>query len=639
MQIRKSHRSVTRPALSAIATALLLGACGGGDDAGSPSGPRATETVTAATGGTVATRNNEVRLVIPPGALASNTNISVTPAQLTAVPTTDVVPNTAYTFGPSGTTFAQPVSVSIQVPPGVIPDGVPPVTVGLHRLSDGGGTWTRVPGSVYIPSTGGVTAQLSSFSTYAVLFLGAVTDVVLGGATQSAPIGTAVPTRPSVVVRSDKGYALAGLRVTFTVTSGGGTVTGGVQTTDAQGRATVGGWTLGATPGANTLSATVEGYAQPIVFTATATVGPPATITVVSGAGQTAFPGDPLALAPVVELRDASGNPTPGITVQFAAGNQGSVANASTVTDAQGRASAGAWTLGARPFADPRTNTLTVTAPGLLPLSLSAEVRDPCDRPLTSTTLGATRAGTLRAGFSCLSGTAPSQRSLDRYLVTLPAAATFEQVTTSATFGASQFWYPQAGTPQITGRGRTTPGTLRDEFVLPPGTYEFRVGNQAGDPATQPAGAYTTELRTIAEPNVGCTGVNVWMLPGSSVTANLTAADCTDTFANNDRRVDGYVLLLQPGQTVTVTVTATIPYIFSRFIGDTFITAFGAVPAGQSRAYTVTADQAAFHSFYVLNENIGQYGSYTVSVSSGGPALRADAAAGATLVLPGHDRR
>ena len=38
---------------------------------------------------------------------------------------------------------------------------------------------------------------------------------------------------------------MADVTVTFTVTAGGGTVTGGTTTTDAQGIATVGGWTLG----------------------------------------------------------------------------------------------------------------------------------------------------------------------------------------------------------------------------------------------------------------------------------------------------------------------------------------------------------------------------------------------------------
>lgn len=68
--------------------------------------------------------------------------------------------------------------------------------------------------------------------------------------------GTQVTELPSVVVHDENGAALAGAAVTFTVTGGGGTVTGGNATTNSSGVATVGSWTLGATAGQNTLTAT-----------------------------------------------------------------------------------------------------------------------------------------------------------------------------------------------------------------------------------------------------------------------------------------------------------------------------------------------------------------------------------------------
>ena len=52
---------------------------------------------------------------------------------------------------------------------------------------------------------------------------------------------------------------MAGVVVTFTVTSGGGVVTDGSIATNPDGTARVGSWTLGTTPGLNTLMASVNG--------------------------------------------------------------------------------------------------------------------------------------------------------------------------------------------------------------------------------------------------------------------------------------------------------------------------------------------------------------------------------------------
>lgn len=87
--------------------------------------------------------------------------------------------------------------------------------------------------------------------------------------TLSAAPGGAVAELPSVVVRNQSGQPVAGARVTFSVESGGGNVTGGNATTDASGIATVGSWTLGPLNGPNTLVART-GTLPPVTFTATA---------------------------------------------------------------------------------------------------------------------------------------------------------------------------------------------------------------------------------------------------------------------------------------------------------------------------------------------------------------------------------
>ena len=87
---------------------------------------------------------------------------------------------------------------------------------------------------------------------------------------QGGPAGAAVASRPSVqVVDANSGAGKGGIRVTFAVTSGGGSLTGASQTTDADGIATVGSWTLGPTPGMNTVTASAPvQQGSPVTFSA-----------------------------------------------------------------------------------------------------------------------------------------------------------------------------------------------------------------------------------------------------------------------------------------------------------------------------------------------------------------------------------
>jgi hypothetical protein len=104
----------------------------------------------------------------------------------------------------------------------------------------------------------------------------------LAGDNQSAVVGLAVATPPSVKVTSASGAGVSGVVVTFAVASGGGSVTGGTPSTGGDGVATVGSWTLGSSAGPNTLTATIasagvtgnpatfSALGQPTVFNPTA---------------------------------------------------------------------------------------------------------------------------------------------------------------------------------------------------------------------------------------------------------------------------------------------------------------------------------------------------------------------------------
>ncbi len=94
----------------------------------------------------------------------------------------------------------------------------------------------------------------------------ATTIAATSSTTLTAPPGTDVTELPAVIVRDESGAPLVGAHVTFTVTSGGGKITGGTATTNPSGIATVGSWTLGSGSGANTLSAAIGSLV--VTFTA-----------------------------------------------------------------------------------------------------------------------------------------------------------------------------------------------------------------------------------------------------------------------------------------------------------------------------------------------------------------------------------
>src|SRR3989449_4932087 len=157
---------------------------------------------------------------------------------------------------------------------------------------------------------------------------------------QSATTGTAVASPPSVIVRDASNNPVQGVGVTFAPASGGGSITGAEQTTNASGIATVGSWTLGTTAGTNTLTATAAGLAgSPVTFTATGTAGPAASLAKFSGDNQGGQVGTTLATPHTVLVTHAHGNPVNNVTITWAAPSGGPAAKpATTGTNAGARA-------------------------------------------------------------------------------------------------------------------------------------------------------------------------------------------------------------------------------------------------------------------------------------------------------------
>lgn len=135
---------------SAIALASLLAACGGDSGGEGPANEPGTATITAASGGSIELPGGPT-LQIPPGALSSDTVISIRKASVAPPPG---ALGTAYELGPAGTTFAQPVTVTLPLAAGTD-------AVAVWMRSGDATSFESVPTSV---ADGVATAQIRHFS-------------------------------------------------------------------------------------------------------------------------------------------------------------------------------------------------------------------------------------------------------------------------------------------------------------------------------------------------------------------------------------------------------------------------------------------------------------------------------------------
>ena len=159
-------------------------------------------------------------------------------------------------------------------------------------------------------------------------------------------VGTDVSPAPAVRATDDQDRPVAGTVVTFRVATGAGTVSTSKVTTNADGLAVLGSWTLGGAAGTQTLTAAL-GDAAGVTFTVVANPGPLAQITPVSGNSQLAGVGKVLEQPLVAAATDAFGNPVAGVPIVFSVDlGDGSIDGAAVVTDAAGQATALPWRLG-----------------------------------------------------------------------------------------------------------------------------------------------------------------------------------------------------------------------------------------------------------------------------------------------------
>jgi hypothetical protein len=144
-------------------------------------------------------------------------------------------------------------------------------TAGQASVSWTLGAAAGVNGVAASLATPGVDGNPATFTAFGIVPGSAPSVTSFAGDAQTGLVGYPVNVSPAVQVRDAGGAPRAGVAVTFSITTGNGSLVGGTGVTDTNGVASVGSWTLSAE--ANGLTATVEDpgpyLGNPVTFTAT----------------------------------------------------------------------------------------------------------------------------------------------------------------------------------------------------------------------------------------------------------------------------------------------------------------------------------------------------------------------------------
>ena len=254
--------------------------------------------------------------------------------------------------------------------------------------SNGGIATSRLALFVAVIASGcGRDSAIGPASPDAALRLEAVSATQMEGT-----VGEPVNPTPTVVVRSETGQPVAGIKVRFTPTHqfvapppGGPPayadfVTNGIAITDSRGVASPGDWTLGTMMGLHGLEASIldanlsaadSGTGRVIAFRAEAGAAAPALLLLSSGDNQVGLPADEIE-PPTARVHDRFGNGVSGVTVTFAVVSGGGSLARTRVESQRGSAWTEKWTLG--PY--PGLNSVVASAPGLNSVTFRAQALD-----------------------------------------------------------------------------------------------------------------------------------------------------------------------------------------------------------------------------------------------------------------------
>ncbi len=529
------------------------------------------------------------------------------------------------------------------------------------------GSWTlgttAGANSLSITSTGLTGSPLSITATG--IPGNATTVAINAGNSQSVAAGTVVPVAPSARVTDANNNGVAGVAVTFLVTSGGGALTGAAPVTNASGIATVTSWQLGNAVGANSLSATAPGLTgSPLAFTATGVTGPATIMAVSAGDNQASTAGSPTGINPAVLITDAFGNPVAGVSVTFAvATGGGSLTGGAQTTNASGIATVGSWTLGASAGA----NTLTATSTGLtgspitftatgnpgnaskialvagsgqsgtvgstLGTALSVLVTDNLDNPVAGVTVGwATASGSLTPASSLTnaSGIATTSWTLGTAPGAVTASGSVGGLTGSpVAFGATAIVGPPTSIIVSAGNGQSA--TVNTTVATAPAA---RVADQFGNPII---GATVTFAVTQgggslagATPVTNASGiatVTSWTLgttAGANALSATTAGAGSTSFSATGTAGAATSIAVSTGNGQSATVATTVAISPRVIVRDAFSNPVNNVPV--TFAVTLGGGAVSGGSQTTDASGLAQPASWTLGTTAGTNTLTATSA-------------
>jgi hypothetical protein len=238
---------------------------------------------------------------------------------------------------------------------------------------------------------------------------------------------------------------------------------------------------------------------------------------------------------------------------------------------------------------------------------------DPCAQPpiLASIVAGSTltRAGRLQPSVDCSPGTVV-QDVYEMVTPSLPIRLTMTSPMSQMGPGVSLpdgslGWYSPGS------------GSKATEHVLVPGQRYRAVAVAQAQGIAGTSGAYSLAFATVPIAQEGCANAATFADFGVTISARLTAADCLDS-VGRERRVDGYSVLVRPGETVRVTTTATFPLLLTRWEAGAFVESRSSATPNEPLTLTYTnpstASRPVFQAFYVLDWVVGTYGTYTMTI-------------------------
>jgi hypothetical protein len=258
----------------------------------------------------------------------------------------------------------------------------------------------------------------------------------------------------------------------------------------------------------------------------------------------------------------------------------------------------GSWTLGP----NTGTNTLTATVSGLAPVTFSAMGADPC---VTATPY--TVPSTVNAALSSYDCRLSTGEYVDFYSTTLATAQALRFTMTSTTVDTwMELYDPSANILAFNDDADETSTNSAIRVFAPSGNYFL--ASTSFDP--NELGNYSLTSAAMGG-NDNCD--TYWVVPGVSITGNVATTDCNF----GGYLTDEYLVILRPGQTLTVTMrsTAVDSWVELYDSDGTLVDTDDDSGGGNDAILVYTATALDVYAIDASTFDPGQTGAYTVQIT------------------------